>query len=292
MNYKSVNRLIQQDKSHWVGTGFHVNQYFPRATGLSFLEDFSPFVLLDYNAPTKFPGSELFKGIGPHPHRGLETVTFVFEGSLRHGDNVGNDGVIHKGDIQWMTAGEGILHKEFHEEEWAKNDRTFHIIQLWVNLPAKDKLTKPSYQSISKEEMGVLKEDDYKIIVYAGKVLDTEGPADTFSPMDIFKVDLKKEAELEIPLKENYNSGFLVLKGSVELSDGQVFNERDFVVFNKDGEGIFLKGLKEENEVFFLSGDPLNEPIVAGGPFVMNTREELRQAAEDYKNGWFGSEDF
>ena len=292
MKQKRVKKVIRQDKAHWVGTGFFVHQIFPRATGVSFLEDFSPFLVLDYNAPMTYPATKYFKGIGPHPHRGLETVTFVLEGSLKHKDNAGNEGIIHSGDVQWMTAGDGILHKEYHEKEWAKVNRTFHVIQLWVNLPAKDKRTPPKYQSLRKDEMGVLENDDFKLIVYSGEVLKTEGPAESFSPMDLFKVELKKDKKIELPIKENYNTGFLVLKGSVKLGTGEQYPEKDFVVLENDGDGILLEGLEEENEVFFFSGEPLNEPLAISGTFAMNTEKELQEAKEDYRQGVFGTEDF
>lgn len=292
--FRPIERVFTGPSSHWVGNGFHVSQYFPRGQGREFFDRFSPFILLDYNAPRYFESTERMVGIGPHPHRGFETVTFAFAGKVEHGDNQGNHGVIEPGDVQWMTAGSGILHKEYHEKEYAKNGRVFHMIQLWVNLPAKDKMTDPRYQALLAEDMGKLElpDDGGEIIVYAGEVMGVKGPALTFSPMDIFKVTLNKEKEVTLNQPAEYNTGMLVIDGSFQLDEEKTIEAGDFVLFENLPGDILLKGESDQASAVFLSGEPLNEPVVAGGPFVMNTVEQLDQANNDYRNGLFGSHDF
>ncbi|MDO5095545.1 MAG: pirin family protein [Peptostreptococcaceae bacterium] len=294
MDYRKIEMIFKNDNAHWVGNGFRVKQYFPAVHGADFFERFSPFLLMDYNEPFMFKGTNAEVGVGAHPHRGFETVTFAFEGEVEHGDNRGNCGVIRPGDIQWMTAGSGILHKEFHEREYAKKDRMFHMIQLWVNLPKAHKMTEPKYQSIRAEQMGKYQSDDggVNITVYAGEVLGVKGPASTFSPMNIYKVDLKKGKSVTLTEPADFNSGMLILSGHIEVNAKDIVKDSDFVLFENDGKAIRLMGMDEESSIFVLSGQPLNEPVAAMGPFVMNTREELTQANTDFKEGKFGSFDF
>lgn len=294
MNYRKIEKVFRNDHEHWVGNGFRVKQYFPVSQGSGFYHRFSPFILMDYNEPYFFKGTPIETGVGPHSHRGFETVTFAFAGKVEHGDNKGNSGVIEPGDIQWMTAGEGILHKEYHERQWAKKDRVFHMIQLWVNLPSKDKMTEPRYQGIGKYEMGRYKSDDENVdvIVYAGSVNGVAGPAKTFSPINIYKVDIKKNGTVDFEEPADFNTGLLVLAGEVEINGDRLVKNGDFVLFENDGRSFQLKGVEENSEVFVLSGQPLGEPVAAMGPFVMNTQEEIRKANEDFKNGVFGSLDF
>ncbi|MDX9917757.1 MAG: pirin family protein [Gudongella sp.] len=276
---------------HWVGNGFRVKQYFPR--GLNLLERFSPFILMDYNAPFEFSPSKTPRGIGAHPHRGFETVTFAFKGAVEHHDNMGNHGIIYPGDVQWMTAGAGILHKEYHEKEYSKQGGIFQMIQLWVNLPRKDKFADPDYQDLAYRNMGLHYLDDNlgQVTVVAGNFREVTGPASTFSPINIYIVNIKEGAKLYLEEPSDFNTGLLILDGAFRIN-GQDFNEEEFLLF-KNQEGIIeLEGKTEENKLIVLSGQPLNEPIVAGGPFVMSTREELAEAARDYREGRFGSEDF
>lgn len=294
MDYRKIEMIFKNDKAHWVGNGFRVKQYFPGVHGADFFERFSPFLLMDYNEPMMFKATNSNAGVGAHPHRGFETVTFAFEGEVEHGDNKGNTGVIRPGDIQWMTAGSGILHKEFHEREYAKKDRMFHMIQLWVNLPKAHKMTEPKYQSITAEQMGKYRSDDggVNITVYAGEVFGTKGPASTFSPINIYKIDLKRGKSVTLTEPADFNTGMLILSGHVEVNARDIVKRADFILFENDGKSVRLMGMDEESSIFVLSGQPLNEPIAARGPFVMNTQEELMQANIDFQEGKFGSFDF
>lgn len=288
---RPIEEVFKQPKAHWVGNGFRVSQYFPRWRPQGFFDRISPFILLDYNAKVEFRGTKAMVGVGPHPHRGFETVTFAFEGKVAHGDNQGNSDVIGPGDIQWMTAGSGILHKEYHEEEYASEDRIFHMIQLWVNLPAKDKMTKPKYQAILKDEMTSLPFDGGNVTIYAGQVKGAKGPASTFSPMNIYKVNLFQGGKIQIEEPEDHNLAMLVIEGEVKLNENSLYNGDFALMENKPGY-FELEGVRPYSQVFVLSGQPLNEPVAAGGPFVMNTPEELQIAQRDFNSGAFGTTDF
>lgn len=294
MSFRKIEKVFKNDHAHWVGNGFRVKQYFPAALGKEFLNRFSPFILMDYNEPYFFKATPFETGVGAHPHRGFETVTFAFAGKVEHGDNKGNKGVIEPGDIQWMTAGSGILHKEFHEKEFSKKDRVLHMIQLWVNLPKKDKMTEPKYQAIRRNQMGKYCSEDDRLTmtVYAGEVFGVKGPASTFSPMNIYKVDIEKDKTVLLDEPSDFNTGLLVLSGEVKINEDTVVRNSDFVLFENDGKPFSITGVEEHSEVFVLSGQPLNEPVVAMGPFVMNTEEEVMQANLDYRNGVFGEPNF
>lgn len=288
---RRIEQSFRGPDTHWVGNGFKVSNYFP--SGKNLLERFTPFVLMDYNAPVEFAPSSTPRGVGPHPHRGFETVTFAFEGAVEHHDNKGNHGIIYPGDVQWMTAGSGIMHKEYHEKAFNQSGGVFHIIQLWVNLPKKDKMTEPRYQAITKEDMGkaVLAEDHGTVTVVAGTFNGVKGPAKTFTPMNIFVIDLINHGEVTLKEPGDFNMGILVLDGDVSVND-ETYRAKDFILFHNEDGDARIKSLSETAKIFVLSGEPINEPIAAGGPFVMNTREELRQANEDYHNGKFGTSDF
>lgn len=288
---RPVELKLKGPDPHWVGNGFRVSQYFPR--GMNLLERFSPFILMDYNVPFEFPPSSTPRGIGPHPHRGFETVSFAFEGAVEHHDNQGNHGIIYPGDVQWMTAGEGILHKEYHEKEFSKSGGIFHMIQLWVNLPKKDKLASPRYQDISNKDMGRFEIGDNKgeVTIVSGDFKGVKGPAKTFSPINIYIIDLENKGELEFVEPGHYNTGILLLEGKVKINDKSC-SEKDFILFeNKDGN-IRLESITDKSKLIVLSAEPIDEPIATGGPFVMNTKDEIEKAASDYREGRFGSLDF
>lgn len=288
---RPIEMIFTGPRPHWVGNGFYVNNYFP--SGQNLLERFTPFILLDYNAPREIKPSLTPKGVGQHPHRGFETVTFAFEGAVEHHDNQGNHGIIYPGDVQWMTAAAGIMHKEYHEKEFSKQGGVFHMIQLWVNLPKKDKFAEPGYQAITKERMGKVTLPDEKgsVTIVAGAFDGVKGPAKTFTPMNIYTIELKQGGVVTLNEPANFNFGMLILSGEVKVN-GQVGKEKDFVLFkNEEGE-VVIEAASDDVKIFVLSGEPINEPIAAGGPFVMNTREELRQANEDFNNGKFGTFDF
>lgn len=271
-----------------VGNGFKVENYFPRE-GLP-LSALSPFVLLDYNAPFYFPPlSSGKRGVGAHPHRGFETVTLVYEGSLAHRDSVGNRGIIRPGDAQWMTAGSGVLHEEFQEENFTRQGGILHAVQLWVNLPKKDKMSKPKYQTLLAGSMGRVSLDDEGSVlrVIAGHYKGVSGPATTFSPIELYDVLLQKGRSLSFDLPARYNLMILVLKGDIKVNQ-RLASAKDLILFAQQGEQVEIVA-DHESLFLVLSGDPINEPIIQSGPFVMNTEEEIRQAHNDFFRGQFGS---
>lgn len=288
---RSIEMIFTGPRPHWVGNGFYVNNYFP--SGQNLLARFTPFILLDYNAPREINPSLMPKGIGPHPHRGFETVTFAFEGAVEHHDNKGNHGIIYPGDVQWMTAGAGIMHKEYHEKEFSKQGGVFHMIQLWVNLPQKDKLTEPRYQAITNDQMGKVFLPDHQgtITVVSGDFEGTKGPEKTFSPMNIYTITLKQGGKVTLNEPAHFNFGLLILSGALKVN-GNEAKTKDFVLFKNEAGEVTIEAASDDAQIFVLSGEPIDEPIAAGGPFVMNTREELRQANEDFNNGKFGTFEF
>ncbi|MEP6788044.1 MAG: pirin family protein [Acidobacteriota bacterium] len=285
---RSIERIIPPQETHWVGDGFRVHNFFPY--GLD-EQRMSPFYLLDYNSKYYFEPSTRPRGVGPHPHRGFETVTIAFKGKVAHHDSRGNSGVIGEGDVQWMTAGSGILHKEYHEEEFNRTGGDFQMIQLWVNLPAKDKMTEPKYQAILNAEFGRYKVPDGLgvIEVLAGEYEGVKGPASTFSPIQIYIGKVKKGAKLDFSTPSNYNTALVILEGSLSL-DGTDIPTDNFALFANDGDSFSVEAV--DDAIFFiLSGDPLDEPIASYGPFVMNTQDEIRQAMKDFGSGMFGNLD-
>ncbi len=280
--------VIAPQRYHWVGDGFRVNNYIPSAYGLE-MDRMSPFVLLDYNSKYTFGPSEKPKGVGVHPHRGFETVTIAYKGRIEHHDSSGGGGIIGEGDVQWMTAASGILHKEFHEREWSKKGGEFQMVQLWVNLPAKHKMSNPRYQPIENAKMGryLLGNNQGEIEVIAGEYMGTKGSAQTFSPMHLFNARLKKGAKANFSFPENYNTALLIIEGSVVVNGTKEAPTDNFVLMANDGEQFTVEAT-DDAVVLILSGEPLNEPIAAQGPFVMNTRAELMEAYEDFHSGKFG----
>lgn len=273
-----------------VGDGFRVYQYIPGSS--HFVGEVSPFIMLDYNAPFQFPPSEHRKGVGEHPHKGFETVTINFDGYIEHRDSSGGGGVIGPGDVQWMTAGSGIIHDEFQTDEISRSGGLQHMIQLWVNLPAKDKSVKPHYQNITDASIGKhpLDEKGSMARVIAGTFKGTKGPANTYTPIEMYDLVLKNGAETSFDLPETQNAMLLVTGGKVEINGKTEAQHKDFVLFANNGASIQVKAL-EDARVFVISGDPINEPIARYGPFVMNTQQELIQAFEDYNAGKFGKLD-
>lgn len=248
----------------------------------------SPFLMLDYAGPAVFPSTTERKGVGSHPHRGFETVTIVYEGEVAHKDSTGQGGVIGPGDVQWMTAGSGILHEEFHSEGFAKTGGTLNMVQLWVNLPSQLKMTKPGYQAILDKQIPVidLQNATGQARIIAGKFAGHEGPAHTFTPMNVVDLKLHK-GEFTLPVPEGWNISLVVLKGAVEAGDGVVAKDAQMLMFSNQGQDIQVNVL-EDSIALLLSGEPINEPIVGYGPFVMNTKEEIAQAMQDFNSGSFG----
>lgn len=285
-NIKSIEAIIPPPAPHMVGDGFRVHSFFP-GNGID-KKRMSPFFMMDYGSKIEFSPSDEPRGVGVHPHAGFETVTIAYHGKIAHHDSAGNNGIIGEGDVQWMTAGSGLLHKEYHEKEFSKTGGLFQMVQLWVNLPAKDKKTKPKYQEITNKMMGRHELPDEKgfIEVIAGEYNGVKGPASTFTPMHVYNARLEKNAEVKFSFPAEYNTGFLVAEGSVQINEAKV-NADNFVLFKNEGEEINVKA-NENSLILILSGEPIDEPIAAYGPFLMNTWKEVEEAIENVSRGKFG----
>lgn len=286
MKTRTVELVAMPREPHFVGDGFRVHNFIPSGYHLD-MERMTPFILLDYNSKYHFPPSEIPKGVDVHPHRGFETVTIAYKGRVEHNDSNGGGGVIGEGDVQWMTAASGVLHKEFHETEWSKTGGEFQMVQLWVNLPAKDKMSAPKYQAIKNADLGRYTFDGGEVEVIAGEYNGAKGAASTFTPIYMLNSKIKKGAKLEFCFPENYNTGLLVIEGSISINGTEKAPTDHFVLMANDGE-VFSIEASEDAIVLVLSGEPINEPIAAHGPFVMNTRKELVEAWDDFQAGKFG----
>lgn len=284
---RSIESILPPPAPHMVGNGFRVHNFFP-VNGAMNVQRMSPFFLLDYGSKIEFPPSDTPRGVGPHPHRGFETVTIAYHGKIAHHDSKGNSGIIGEGDVQWMTAASGVLHKEYHEKEFSKQGGLFQMIQLWVNLPAKYKMSPPNYQPIRREEFGqvVLPDEKGVVEIIAGNFNETKGPARSFTPIEMYNARLKKGANLHFSFPENYNTGFMIVEGAVTINEQQATTDH-FVLFANDGTDIYLEAT-EDAIVLILSGEPIQEPIVPYGPFVMNSKQEIVDAYDDWNNGKFG----
>jgi hypothetical protein len=271
-----------------VGDGFRVHNFFPSLPEVG-MTGMSPFFLLDYNSKWNVPPSDRQRGVGVHPHRGFETVSIAYHGKIAHHDSAGNSGVIGEGDVQWMTAGAGVLHKEYHEKEFSKKGGLFQMVQLWVNLPSKYKMTPAKYQAIEKKDMGIVTLDDRKstVEIIAGEYNGTKGPAFTFTPMSLFNAKLIKGGKTGFNFPETNSTGFLMIEGEIKINGSGIVSEDCFILFNHDGKDITIEALKEST-ILIMSGEPINEPVASYGPFVMNTETEIKEAYEDYYKGKFG----
>ncbi len=287
-NTKQIEAILAPPGTHMVGDGFKVHNFFP-SYNLIGEKGMSPFFLLDYNSKWIISPSERPRGVGVHPHRGFETVTIAYHGKVAHHDSAGNSGVIGEGDVQWMTAGSGILHKEYHEKEFSKKGGVFQMVQLWVNLPKKHKMTTPKYQAIENKDMTRVLLDDGKSFVelVAGEYKGEKGPANTFSPANMFNARLQKGTVADFSFNKDYNTGILIIEGEVRINDSKIAPADHFVLFKHDGEDFKVEAVKE-SVVLVLSGEAIDEPIASYGPFVMNTEEEIKEAYDDYYNGKFG----
>ncbi|WLD22605.1 pirin family protein [Flavobacterium dauae] len=287
MKTKNIESVINPSPAHFVGDGFRVHNFIP---GKIAMQRMSPFIMLDYNSKYHFPPSEIPKGVGIHPHRGFETVTIAYKGRVEHNDSSGGGGIIGEGDVQWMTAASGVLHKEFHETQWSKKGGDFQMVQLWVNLPAKDKMSTPKYQAITNKEMKrvVLADNAGFIEVIAGNYNNEKGPANTFTPVFMMNAKLNKDGIANFSFPINFNTLLLVIEGAVEINENHYATTNQLVLFKNDGEDFTMKAT-ENSVVLVLSGEPIEEPIVAHGPFVMNTQEEIIQAFNDFNSGKFGT---
>jgi len=286
-NQRSIEAVIAPPPPHMVGDGFRVHNFFPGTKQIGKTR-MSPFFMLDYGSKIDFSPKDEPRGVGVHPHAGFETVTIAYHGKVAHHDSAGNSGIIGEGDVQWMTAGSGLLHKEYHEEEFSKKGGPFQMVQLWVNLPAKDKKTKPKYQEITNSKMGRYNLPGEKgyVEVIAGEYNSVKGPATTFTPIQAYNARLKKDANLDLSFPTDYNTGLLIIEGNVKVN-GINAHADHFVLLKNDGEDLSIE-TTEDSVILILSGEPINEPIVAYGPFVMNTWEEIEQAVDDVNAGKFG----
>jgi len=288
MSIKNIELVLTPPEPHFVGDGFRVHNFIPGGYRTD-MERMNPFILLDYGAKFYFPPSDHPLGVGVHPHRGFETVTIAYKGRVAHHDSTGESGVIGEGDVQWMTAASGILHKEYHEKEFSREGGELQMVQLWVNLPAKYKMTAPKYQSLTNAQISkvTLPDEAGVVEVIAGEYKKTKGSASTFSPIHLLNVKLNKGGKADFSFPEVYNSALLVLEGKVTVNGSEEVPANHFALFQNDGETFDIESA-EDAIVLVMSGEDLSEPIAAHGPFVMNTRQEILQAFEDYQKGKFG----
>ncbi len=282
---KTVLGRHGNDRGHWVGDGFPVRSLFSY-NGLG--RQVSPFLLLDYAGPHLFEPTTARRGVGQHPHRGFETVTIVYDGEVEHRDSAGHDGVIGPGDVQWMTAGGGIIHEEYHSPGFAKAGGPFRMVQLWVNLPAKDKLAPGAYQGIVADEIPTvdLPGGVGTARIIAGALAGAKGPAHTFTPINVWDVRLESDADVTLDLPEGHNALLVVLGGHVTVDGGEPVGEAEVLVLSREGSEVAVHA-DGDATLLVLTGEPIDEPIVGYGPFVMNSREEIVQAIEDFNNGRF-----
>jgi redox-sensitive bicupin YhaK (pirin superfamily) len=290
---KQIIRIDSAPPRHWVGDGFHVHGMF------SYNQDahlYSPFLMLDYGAPYVCEPRDVVngasaRGVGSHPHRGFETVTIAYSGAVAHRDSSGGGGIINPGDVQWMTAGSGLVHDEFHAEDFSKAGGTMHMVQLWVNLPAKDKMTKPGYQAITNAAIPEINLDAGSVRVIAGRHnqqgLQTDGAASTFTPMNVWDVRIKANQTLSLPQPEGWTTLLLVQSGSITVNGSQAAGAAQLMMLSRIGTVVDITA-STDTQLLLLAGEPINEPVFGYGPFVMNTKQEIVQAFEDFNAGKFG----
>lgn len=281
---KKIAEILRAHGAHWVGDGFPVRTLFAYDKDAAAV---SPFLLFDYAGPRLFDPTAQPRGVGQHPHRGFETVTIVYDGEVAHKDSTGVGGVIGPGDVQWMTAARGVIHEEFHSPGFTRTGGPFRMVQLWVNLPAKDKMTPPRYQAIASAEIPVVPFAGGFARVIAGEFRGGKGAATTFTPINLWDVRLSRDAELSLDLPEGHNAMVAVLAGRVAVN-GEHAGEAEIVRFDREGTQAKLRA-DADSILLVLTGEPIAEPVIGQGPFVMNTQAEIRQAFEDFRNGRFGA---
>lgn len=285
---KKVANVYTAPAKHWVGNGFHVQSMF---TYNDTDKNLDPFLMMDYNPPRHFDGGRKsdFRGVGEHPHRGFETVTIAYQGEVAHADSYGGGGTIGTGDVQWMTAGSGVMHEEFHSERFSREGGMFEMVQLWVNLPKAHKMTTPKYQAIKSTEIPVVQLDDNAGIarIIAGELASTSGVASTFTPINMWDVVMNAGKMYKFAVPESHNLIILVLEGTMQINGEDVARRGELVTFER-GEADVQIEANNEAKLLILTGEPINEPIVGYGPFVMNTEAEIVQAMRDVQSGKFG----
>jgi redox-sensitive bicupin YhaK (pirin superfamily) len=283
---KKVLGVYSNPHQHWVGDGFPVRSLFSYNTLGSHV---SPFLLLDYAGPAWFDPAERPRGVGQHPHRGFETVTIVYDGEVEHRDSTGQGGVIGPGDVQWMTAAGGILHEEFHSQGFTRTGGPFRMVQLWVNLPARDKMAAPGYQSLLDADIPSveLPEGAGRVRVIAGEFGGSKGPARTFTPVNVWDMRLSRDASVTLDLPEEHSSMLVVLSGRVTVNGAQAAGEAEMVLLDREGDSVTIDA-SGDAMLLVLTGEPIDEPIVGYGPFVMNSEAEIKEAVADFNSGRFG----
>ncbi len=288
MENKSIEAVVAPPAPHFVGDGFRVHGFIQGVPLLS-RQRMDPFLVLDYNSLIEFPPSEKPKGVGVHPHKGFETVTLAYRGSVAHQDSSGGGGLISEGGVQWMTAGRGVLHKEYHEEAFSRAGGPFQMVQLWVNLPAKSKNTPAKYQALAPADMGrhELPNAAGMVEVIAGTYQGTQGPATTFSPVHLYNAKLRAHGRAGFEFPAHYTCFLLVIEGSIRVNDQADAGTDHLVLFAAAGTQFTIEATTDA-VVLVAAGEPLREPIAAYGPFVMNTQAELAQAFQDFNAGKFG----
>jgi hypothetical protein len=288
MTTKNIDQIIKPGTPHFVGDGFRVHSFINNGTRFN-MKEMDPFIMFDYNSTFHFPPTSIPKGVGVHPHKGFETVTIAYKGRVEHGDSSGGGGVIGEGDVQWMTAGAGVLHKEFHETEWSKKGGDFQMVQLWINLPKAFKQTPAKYQSIQNENIEKFLLPDGKgfVEVIAGSYQGVMGQATTFSPINMYNLKGEKGAKATFEFPAHYTTMVLVLEGSIQVNGNEIVPTDHLAYFAKNGES-FTVDILNQAVVLVLAGEPLKEPIAHYGPFVMNTQAELVDAFEEFQSGKFG----
>lgn len=289
MKNREIEKILTPKNFTWVGDAFYTTSFIGKEIPRIRM---SPFFAVGYNADIDFEAREIPRGVGAHPHKGFETVTIAYKGKIEHKDSKGNHGVIGEGDVQWMTAGSGILHQEYHEQEFARKGGTFQMVQMWVNLPAKDKETNPQYQDLLLDKMTKVPvgEDGSFVNVIAGDYLGHKGKATTFSPMNLYNAYLNKGAKADFSFSKNWNTAILVIEGGVKVNNETELKKDSFAMFENDTSDSFsLEAISDNTIVLIMSGKPLNEAIAHYGPFVMNTQEQITKAIEDFQAGKFGT---
>jgi len=283
---KNILGVYSNPNQHWVGDGFPVRSLFSYDT---LGEHVSPFLLLDYAGPKWFDPAPKPRGVGQHPHRGFETVTIVYDGEVEHRDSTDEGGIIGPGDVQWMTAAGGILHEEFHSRAFTRTGGPFRMVQLWVNLPAKDKMSAPGYQSIRDADIPSvdLADGAGRVRVIAGDFYGHKGPARTFTPINVWDVRLNRDASVTLDLPEGHTAAIVVLSGHIVVNGAQAAGEAEMALLDRDGAGVTVDA-SGDAVVLVLTGEPIDEPIVGYGPFVMNSEAEIKQAIADFNGGRFG----
>ncbi|HRP62898.1 MAG TPA: pirin family protein [Phycisphaerales bacterium] len=285
--HKRVQSVLASPPLHWVGDGFPVSSVFsPR----SVQSQLSPYVLFDYAGPVKFEPSDRPRGVDSHPHRGFETVTVVYQGELEHRDTGGNSGRISAGDVQWMTAASGVLHEEKHSQAFTQHGGVLEMAQLWVNLPAKHKMDPPRYQTILSDAIPTidLPKGAGTVRLIAGDWHGTRGAASTFTPVILWDMKLRAGASVQVPIPSGFNAAVFMRSGTVGFDETYTATSRQLALLTPEGEGVMIHATSDA-EMLIVGGEPIDEPVVAYGPFVMNTHDEIQQALTDLRAGRFGT---